>query len=99
MKIGYVLNCAAECENKNFADIIYFQVKLNDFPNFNISSFFLLINEFINKAKLSGKNILIHCQLGISRSTTCLIAYMITVKPCLIPLTPGQSEPFFFRGE
>ena len=77
LKIGYVLNCAAECENKNFADIIYFQVKLNDFPNFNISSFFKKTNEFINKAKLSGKNILIHCQLGISRSTTCLIAYMI----------------------
>lgn len=77
LKINYVLNCAAECQNKNFPEINYFQVKVNDFPNFNISLFFNKTNEFINKAKLSGGNILIHCQLGISRSTTCLIAYMI----------------------
>ena len=77
LKIYYILNCAAECENKNFPDINYLQVQLNDLPNFNISLFFKKTNSFINKAKLSGKNILIHCQLGISRSTTCLIAYMI----------------------
>ena len=77
LKINYILNCAAECENKNFPDINYFQAKISDLPNFNISIFFRKTNSFINKAKLSGKNILIHCQLGISRSTTCLIAYMI----------------------
>ena len=77
LKINYILNCAAECQNKNYPDIDYYQVKINDFPNFNISLFFKKTNEFINKAKLLGKNILIHCQLGISRSTTCLIAYMI----------------------
>ena len=77
LKINYILNCAAECQNKNYPEIIYFKAKINDFPNFNISLFFNKTNEFINKAKLSGKNILIHCQLGISRSTTCLIAYMI----------------------
>ena len=77
LKINYILNCAAECQNKNYPEIIYFKAKINDFPNFNISLFFNKTNEFINKAKLSGKNILIHCQLGISRSTTCLITYMI----------------------
>ena len=77
LKINYILNCAAECQNKNYPEINYFKVKINDLPNFNISLFFNKTNEFINKAKLSGKNILIHCQLGISRSTTCLIAYMI----------------------
>ena len=77
LKINYILNCAAECENKNFPEINYFQAKISDLPNFNISIFFKKTNSFINKAKLSGKNILIHCQLGISRSTTCLIAYMI----------------------
>ena len=77
LKINYILNCAAECQNKNYPEINYFKAKINDFPNFNISLFFNKTNDFINKAKLSGKNILIHCQLGISRSTTCLIAYMI----------------------
>ena len=77
LKISYILNCAVECQNKNFPDITYFQAKIHDLPNFNISIFFQKTNNFINKAKISGKNILIHCQLGISRSTTCLIAYMI----------------------
>ena len=35
-----------------------------------------------------------------STDTKCPVGYpyVFTVKPCLIPLTPGQSEPFFFRG-
>ena len=77
LKIYYILNCAAECENKNFPDINYYQAQISDLPGFNITMFFKKTNNFINQAKLSGKNILIHCQLGISRSTTCLIAYMI----------------------
>lgn len=78
LKINYILNCAIECENKNLpSDIKVFHAKINDYPYFQISSYFEKTNSFINKAKLSGGNILIHCQLGISRSTTCLIAYMI----------------------
>ena len=78
LKINYILNCAIECENKNLpSDINVFHAKINDYPYFQISSYFDKTNSFINKAKLSGGNILIHCQLGISRSTTCLIAYMI----------------------
>ena len=77
LKIYYVLNCAAECQNKDYPDVEYYQAKINDLPNFNISVFFKKTNQFIHQAKTSGKSILIHCQLGISRSTTCLIAYMI----------------------
>ena len=78
LQINYILNCAIECENKNLpSDINVFHAKINDYPYFQISSYFEKTNSFINKAKLSGRNILIHCQLGISRSTTCLIAYMI----------------------
>ena len=78
LKINYILNCAIECENNNLPlDITCYHAKINDFPNFQINTFFDKTNSFINKAKLSGGNILIHCQLGISRSTTCLIAYMI----------------------
>ena len=77
LRIYYVLNCTAECENKDYPDIEYYQARINDLPNFNISVFFKKTNQFIHQAKASGKSILIHCQLGISRSTTCLIAYMI----------------------
>ena len=78
LNINYILNCAIECENKNLpSGISCYHAKINDSPYFQIQSFFDKTNSFINKAKVSGGNILIHCQLGISRSTTCLIAYMI----------------------
>ena len=78
LKINYILNCAVECENKNLPyDINCYHAKINDMPYFQLTSFFEKTNAFINKAKISGGNILIHCQLGISRSTACLIAYMI----------------------
>ena len=78
LKINYILNCAVECENKNLpADINCYHAKINDSPYFQLHTFFDKTNFFINKAKMSGGNILIHCQLGISRSTSCLIAYMI----------------------
>jgi protein-tyrosine phosphatase len=76
LKINYILNCAIECKNNNIpVEINYYHALINDSPFFQIN--FEKTNNFINRAKLSGGNILIHCQLGISRSTTCLIAYMI----------------------
>ena len=78
LKINFILNCAIECEDKNLpSEIKYYHAKINDCPYFQLNSFLDKTNSFINQAKLSGGNILIHCQLGISRSTSCLIAYMI----------------------
>ena len=78
LKINYILNCASECEDKNLtSEINYYHAKIDDFPYFQLNPYLDKTNSFINKAKLSGGNILIHCQLGISRSTSCLIAYMI----------------------
>ena len=48
-----------------------------DHPNFNILNFLDKAVSFIEEAKNNNSNILIHCQLGISRSTSCLIAYLI----------------------
>ena len=76
LKINYILNCAIECKNDNIpSDINYYHALIYDSPFFQLN--FEKTNNFINKAKISGGNILIHCQLGISRSTSCLIAYMI----------------------
>ena len=76
LKINYILNCAIECKNNNIpVEINYYHALINDSPFFRLN--FEKTNNFINRAKLSGGNILIHCQLGISRSATCLIAYMI----------------------
>ena len=75
--INYVLNCAFECYDSYPSNIKYLHANLNDSPYFKLIPHLNKITQFIHKAKLSGGKILVHCQLGISRSTSCVIAYMI----------------------
>ena len=51
-------------------------INSKDEGNFNMLSQLDEASEFIKKA-ISEGNLLIHCAAGISRSTTCLVAYYI----------------------
>ena len=75
--INYVLNCAVECIDSFPPEVNYCHLKLNDMPSFRIIAFFERATNFLNKAKTNNGVVLVHCQLGISRSTSCVIAYMI----------------------
>ena len=75
--INYVLNCATECRESFPPEVKYCHLKLNDSPNFRILSYLDRATNFINQAQSNNGIILVHCQLGISRSTTCVIAYFI----------------------
>ena len=78
IKIKYILNCAIECKNKNIPkDIKELHLKIRDNVNFDIFPFFQQANDFINKARLEGGAILIHCKLGISRSAAIILAYLM----------------------
>ena len=75
--INYVLNCAWECMESFPPGVKYCHLKLNDSPNFRIIKYLDKASDFINQAQINNGTILVHCQLGISRSTTCVIAYFI----------------------
>ena len=75
--INYVLNCAVECKERFPPDIKYCHLKLRDHPHFRIINYLDRATDFINQAQNDKGIILVHCQLGISRSTTCVIAYFI----------------------
>ena len=75
--INYVLNCAVECMESFPAGVKYCHLKLNDIPSFKIIPHLEKATSFINQAQMNNGIILVHCQLGISRSTSCVIAYMI----------------------
>ena len=77
LNIKYILNCAFECYNHYPNEITYCHLKLNDLPNFQILPHLNKAVSFIEEAHNKGVNILIHCQMGISRSTSCLIAYFV----------------------
>ena len=78
LKINYILNCAIECHNYNLPkNVKELHLKIKDLENFDIINYFEISNEFINKCKLMGGTCLVHCKLGVSRSTTLVIAYLM----------------------
>jgi protein-tyrosine phosphatase len=64
-------------ENSNRIKIEYLNIPVDDFLGENIQKHFDKTNEFIDKVKQQNGKVLVHCQAGISRSPTIVIAYMI----------------------
>eukprot|EP00794_Sanderia_malayensis_P018820 gene18820-20716_t len=54
-------------------------VHASDTPSHDISKHFYECIKFIHKARISGNGVLVHCIAGVSRSTTIVAAYLITV--------------------
>lgn len=78
MKTKYILNCASECKNLYEDNITYQRLDLQDHPGFDIVALFQEAIEFINNALSKGDgSVLVHCQLGKSRSSAVIIAYLI----------------------
>ena len=77
LKIKYVLNCTHECKSIPHKNIKYKQIKLFDNPQFDIKQYLQSAFSFINEAKENKASILIHCAMGISRSSAIVIAYIM----------------------
>jgi predicted protein tyrosine phosphatase len=76
--ITYILNCAAECQNCHLPeDIKELHLNIRDEKDFGLIQYFEEANVFLNKIRLEGKVVLVHCKYGISRSVSFIIAYLI----------------------
>ena len=76
--ITYILNCANDAEVKDIPDYIkYCHLNLNDSEKTDITKYFPEAFTFIDLARKNNEKILIHCKLGVSRSPTILIGYLI----------------------
>ncbi len=77
-KIGAVVNCTVNHPNTfDGKGVHYLRVPLYDDGDANISKYFGVISAFIGSAIGKGCNVLVHCQAGISRSATAVIAYLM----------------------
>uniref|UniRef100_A0ACB8ESZ9 Dual specificity protein phosphatase 13 isoform A n=1 Tax=Sphaerodactylus townsendi TaxID=933632 RepID=A0ACB8ESZ9_9SAUR len=84
MDISHVLNAAHGmifCKGSHGfygPTIEYYGVPAYDLPSFDLSPYFYPAAEFIHKAlSIPGAKILVHCAVGISRSSSLVLAYLM----------------------
>jgi protein-tyrosine phosphatase len=59
-------------------NIEYVQILIEDSPFIDISEFFLYTNNFIkNSLKKKNGSVLVHCNMGVSRSCSIVLAYLL----------------------
>uniref|UniRef100_A0A3Q2Z2F6 Dual specificity protein phosphatase n=2 Tax=Hippocampus comes TaxID=109280 RepID=A0A3Q2Z2F6_HIPCM len=81
--ITHVLNashgklCCKGSDDFYGTTVKYYGVPANDLPTFDISPFFYPAAAFIDRALTSGGRILVHCAVGVSRSATLVLAYLM----------------------
>ncbi|KAI5639736.1 dual specificity phosphatase, catalytic domain-containing protein [Phthorimaea operculella] len=87
MGITYVLNTA---EGKRYTQVdtdhLYYRdcpsirykgFQLMDLPSTDISKYFYIAANFIDEGVSRGGRVLVHCFMGVSRSATCAIAFLM----------------------
>lgn len=74
--INYIINITTQVTNK-YPDITYLTLRAADNQGTHINQYFLLAIQFIEQARTAGKRILVHCNRGISRSATLVMAYLL----------------------
>ncbi|MEE6473846.1 hypothetical protein FKM82_010191 [Ascaphus truei] len=79
MSIGYVVNVTTHLPLYHYEKGIfnYKRLPATDSNKQNLRQYFEEAFEFIEEAHQCGKGLLIHCQAGVSRSATIVIAYLM----------------------
>ncbi|XP_066438891.1 dual specificity protein phosphatase 22-A-like isoform X2 [Eleutherodactylus coqui] len=57
----------------------YLCIAASDSERQNLIQYFKKSNKFIHECRMNGGGCLVHCLAGVSRSTTILVAYLMTV--------------------
>uniref|UniRef100_G3N732 Dual specificity protein phosphatase n=1 Tax=Gasterosteus aculeatus TaxID=69293 RepID=G3N732_GASAC len=80
--ITHILNCAHSKWRGGaefYADmrVTYHGIEAHDSPSFDMSVNFYPAADFIHRALAAGGTVLVHCAVGVSRSATLVLAYLM----------------------
>lgn len=84
--ITHILNVTSHVPNyfENEA-VVYKRVAATDSCHQNLNQYFAEVFEFIDNCRKSEGRVLVHCQAGVSRSATVVLAYLM--KKSLLSMT------------
>ena len=78
--ITHILSVTSSCKPQYSKEFEYKQIEVLDMPSTNLTKYFDDAAEFISEG-ITGKNkCLVHCNAGISRSTSMVMAYLIIYR-------------------
>ncbi len=87
-RIRHVINFSQHTYPK-LPGVEYYEPNLPDVAQSDIAAHFAKTNEIIEKALLKGQGVLVHCYMGVSRSATIILAYLMytsTLPSSFFPL-------------
>ncbi|XP_029820279.1 dual specificity protein phosphatase 19, partial [Manacus vitellinus] len=76
-QVTHILNVAYGVQNAFLDDFIYKTISILDLPETDITSYFPECFEFIEKAKIQGGVVLVHCNAGVSRAAAVVIGFLM----------------------
>ncbi|XP_004476948.3 dual specificity protein phosphatase 19 [Dasypus novemcinctus] len=76
-KVTHILNVAYGVENAFLSDFTYKSISILDLPETNILSYFPECFDFIEKVKMKGGVVLVHCNAGVSRAAAVVIGFLM----------------------
>ncbi|CAL1586741.1 unnamed protein product [Knipowitschia caucasica] len=79
LRVGFILNVTTHLPLFHYDSgiFVYKRLPATDSNKQNLRQYFEEAFEFIEEAQQSGTGLLIHCQAGVSRSATIVIAYLM----------------------
>ncbi|XP_023649965.1 uncharacterized protein [Paramormyrops kingsleyae] len=91
LNIGFVVNVTTHLPlyHRDSGLIHYKRLPATDSSKQNLRQYFEEVFEFIEEAHQSGRAVLVHCQAGVSRSATVVIAYLM--KHTLMTMTDAYK--------
>lgn len=78
--VTHILNLATFVKNSFPEHFTYKNIDLLDIPETNIAQYFESSFQFIDSGMSNGGCVLVHCNAGVSRAATIVIAYLMKIN-------------------